>query len=229
MKSEMDLLRMDERQRLAWLMANRGTVVAVGAIWTAMIVWELAHGRAPLFLIVMVPVFALLRVGLYFFYSRTPQGLGGEGTPGRFGLIVKITAAVLLLLAIFLPLYSVDDSKNGYPWQLVADDPVAAIPLAFAFLWPVAVLLVSRRLSGRTPGLILHVLEPLIAAASSIVILWIPQMIFEFQLFIFVPVPLPVRAAIGCYMAVTANGLYVVGWLSEFLRPRVIGAASAGV
>jgi len=221
MKSEMDLLRMDERQRLAWLMANRGTVVAVGAIWTTMIVWELAHGRAPLFLIVMVPVFALLRVGLYFFYSRTPQGLGGEGTPGRFGLIVKITAAVLLALAIFLPLYSVDDSESGHAWQLAIDDPVAAIPLGFAFLWPLAVLLLSRTLSGRTAGVVLHVLEPLIAAASSIVILLIPQMIFEFQMLVFIPVPLPVRAAIGCYMAVVANGLYVVGWLSEFLRPRV--------
>ena len=83
MTSEMDLLRMDERQRLAWLMANRGTVVAVGVIWMGMIVWELSQGRAPLFLIVMVPVFALLRVGLYFFYSRTPQDRGGSAAPGR--------------------------------------------------------------------------------------------------------------------------------------------------
>ena len=228
MTTEMDLLRMDERQRLAWLMANRGTVVAVGAIWTGMIVWELAHGRTPLFLIAMVPVFALLRVGLYFFYSRTLKGLGGDGAPGRFGLTIKIVAAVLLALALFLPLYSVGDSERGYAWQLVADDPVAAIPLGFAFLWPVVALLLSRRLSGRAPGVVLHVLEPLIAAASSVVILWIPQMIFEFELFIFIPVPVPVRADIGCYLAVVANGLYVVGWLSEFLRPRVVGAAAVG-
>ena len=89
------------------------------------------------------------------------------------------------------------------------------------------VLLVSRKLSGRTPGLVLHILEPLIAAASSIVILSIPQMVLEFRLFLFVPVPRPVQAEFGCYLAVAANGLYVVGWLSEFLRPRVIPRASS--
>ena len=83
-------------------------------------------------------------------------------------------------------------------------------------------------MANRAPGVVLHVLEPLIAAASSVVILWIPQMIFEFELFIFIPVPVPVRADIGCYLAVVANGLYVVGWLSEFLRPRVVGAAAVG-
>ena len=70
MKTEMDALRMDERQRFAWLMANRGTLFAVGATWIGMIALELAQGRAPVFLIVMVPVFALVRFGLYFYYSR---------------------------------------------------------------------------------------------------------------------------------------------------------------
>ena len=92
MTSEMDLLRMDERQRLAWLMANRGTVVAVGVIWMGMIVWELAQGRAPLFLIVMVPVLALLRVGCT---STTPEHrrireavprLAGSGPTSRSSL-----------------------------------------------------------------------------------------------------------------------------------------------
>ena len=43
MIDEMDLLDMDERQRGAWLMANRATVLFVGLTWIAMIVWELAH------------------------------------------------------------------------------------------------------------------------------------------------------------------------------------------
>ena len=70
MSSEMDALRMDERQRFAWLMANRGTVFAIGATWIGMIAWEIAQGRAPVFLIAMVPVFALVRFGLYLYYSR---------------------------------------------------------------------------------------------------------------------------------------------------------------
>ena len=71
MKTEMDALRLDERQRVAWLMANRGTVFAVGATWLGMIAWEITHGRVPIFLIVMVPVFALVRFLLFLHYSRT--------------------------------------------------------------------------------------------------------------------------------------------------------------
>ena len=78
MTTEMDLLRMDERQRLAWLMANRGTLMAVGTVWIGLIAWELFHGRSPLFLIVMVPLFALLRAGLYLYYRSAPIGLGGR-------------------------------------------------------------------------------------------------------------------------------------------------------
>jgi hypothetical protein len=70
MKDEMDALRMDERQRVAWLMANRGTVIAVGVTWIGMIAWEVAQGRMPVFLIAMVPVIALLRFALYLYYSR---------------------------------------------------------------------------------------------------------------------------------------------------------------
>ena len=75
MINELDLLRMDERQRAAWLLANRATVIVVGLTWISMIVWELAHNRSPLFLVVMVPVFALFRGLLYLYYLRvTPAG-----------------------------------------------------------------------------------------------------------------------------------------------------------
>lgn len=65
MKSEMDVLSMDERQRLSWLRANRITLMIVGLVWLGMIGWELANGRAPWFLIVMVPVFGLVRLVAY--------------------------------------------------------------------------------------------------------------------------------------------------------------------
>ena len=71
MTTEMDLMHMDERQRLAWLMANRGALIAVGATWIGLIVWELAQGRFPMFLITMVPVFALARFLTYRRCQRT--------------------------------------------------------------------------------------------------------------------------------------------------------------
>jgi hypothetical protein len=71
MATEMDLLRMDERQRTAWLRANRLTLWVVAMVWLGMIGWELAAGRTPAFLMAMVPVFALVRFGAYRWYQRT--------------------------------------------------------------------------------------------------------------------------------------------------------------
>ena len=74
MKNEMDLTRMDERQRLGWLLANRATLFIVGLCWLAMIAWELIHQRLPLFLVVMVPVFAAVRFVVFMLYTR--KGVG---------------------------------------------------------------------------------------------------------------------------------------------------------
>jgi hypothetical protein len=70
MKNEMDLMRMDERQKLSWLRANRATLMLVGVVWLALIVWEYAQGRTAAFLIVMVPVFASARLAFYWLYAR---------------------------------------------------------------------------------------------------------------------------------------------------------------
>jgi hypothetical protein len=66
----MDLMHMDERQRLHWLAANRATLMTVGVVWLLMIGWELLQQRFPMFLVVMVPVFAAIRLGFYRFYAR---------------------------------------------------------------------------------------------------------------------------------------------------------------
>ena len=70
MRSEMDLMRMDERQRLHWLRANRATLMVVGAVWLLMIAFELSEGRTPGFLLVMVPIFAGIRFGFFYYYAR---------------------------------------------------------------------------------------------------------------------------------------------------------------
>ena len=70
MKTEMDVMNLDERQRTAWLQANRWTLILVGLTWLGMIGWEVAQKRTPTFLIAMVPVFALLRFGIFRYYSR---------------------------------------------------------------------------------------------------------------------------------------------------------------
>jgi hypothetical protein len=66
----------------------------------------------------------------------------------------------------------------------------------------------------------LQFVEPLLAAASTLLILWIPQMMWEFDAS-FVPwlwIPSTARPGVGVYLAVAANGLYVIGWLVLLLR-----------
>ena len=70
MRTEMDLMHMDERQRLHWLRANRATLMVVGVVWLMMIAFELTEGRTPGFLIVMVPIFAGIRFGFFYYYAR---------------------------------------------------------------------------------------------------------------------------------------------------------------
>ncbi|MCK4573094.1 MAG: hypothetical protein KAU36_01930 [candidate division Zixibacteria bacterium] len=70
MASEMDALRMDERQRLCWLKANRATLMLVGICWLGIIAYELLAHREPWFYIIMVPVFAAIRFVSYRYFVR---------------------------------------------------------------------------------------------------------------------------------------------------------------
>ncbi len=225
MRNEMDLLKMDERQRLAWFMANRGTLMAVGAVWIGMIGWELTHGRVPVFMLLMVPVFALFRAGLYFFYASRPfVGSGSVAEPAivRHG---KTVAALLLVAAIFLPIYSVggapgEAARPTYAWELIGDDAAAIVPLAFVYLWPLPVLALKRLRSRRLLQVVIQFAEIVLAVTSCVIVLWIPQLLFESRaLFHFIIVPLNPRPEWGCYLAVAANGLYITCWLADLLRP----------
>jgi hypothetical protein len=70
MVSEMDILKMNDRQRIAWLQANRLTLMFVGLAWLGMIIWEFIQGNIPVFLLVMVPFFAIFRFLSYRRYKQ---------------------------------------------------------------------------------------------------------------------------------------------------------------
>ncbi len=78
MRTEMDVMRMDERQRLHWLKANRATLMTVGVVWLLAIGWEFLEGRTPRLLISMVPIFAAVRLAFYWFYARDRDVLWRE-------------------------------------------------------------------------------------------------------------------------------------------------------
>jgi hypothetical protein len=228
MKSEMVLMNMDERQRLAWFMANRGTLIAVGTVWIGMIVWELTHDRMPTFLLTMVPVFALFRLGLYLFYSSQPFTSEGKDRESRLVNGGRVAAGALLALASLLPIYSVsgfqgEDPRLGYVWKLVAGDVGGMVLLAFVYLWPALLFGLGRLGKNMVMRILVQFAAPLLAAGSTIVILWIPQLVFESRiLFSFLIIPVNPTPEWGCYLGVAANGLYVISWMTGFLRPQTV-------
>ena len=228
MKSEMVLMNMDERQRLAWFMANRGTLIGVGSVWIGMIAWELTHSRVPTFLLVMVPVFALFRLGLFLLYSSKPFTAVGADRESRLVAFGRVAAAVLLVIAALLPIYSVpglqgEETQTRHIWTFIGDDAAAAIPLALTYLWPLLIFGLGRLRSRRVLRILVQFAEPLLAVGSAIVILWISHLIFETRiLFFFLIVPVTPQPEWGCYLGVAANGLFLISWLAGFLRPQVV-------
>ncbi len=73
MVTEMDILKMNDQQRIAWLLANRLTLIFVGLTWLGMIVSELIQGNIPEFLLLMIPVFAIFRFLSYRRYRQSPK------------------------------------------------------------------------------------------------------------------------------------------------------------
>ncbi|MBN1551711.1 hypothetical protein JW979_09585 [bacterium] len=73
MKNEMDLLKFDETKRQCWLKANRMTLIMVGIVWLSMIGYQMLHSATPYFLIVMVPIFAVIRWLFYEYYKRSAK------------------------------------------------------------------------------------------------------------------------------------------------------------
>lgn len=69
MKNEMDVLKMDERQRFCWLLANRFTLIVVGVCWIGLIFYRISQNEIPWFLIIMLPVFGIIRLLSYLVYK----------------------------------------------------------------------------------------------------------------------------------------------------------------
>jgi len=184
----------------------------------------------PLFLIAMVPVVALLRAGLFFYYCSTPADSSARAGALRRGRLLKTGAALLLGLSLFLPLYYFGGTADeplrcyGFSWDLVRDDAYVAIPLAFAFLWPWLALALSRRSAHRHKAIAIQLAEPLLIVASVLVLLWIPQFQWEARTFLFFFLGLEsAHPALGTYVAVAANGAWFIVWLWEILRPSTGG------
>jgi hypothetical protein len=70
MKTEMDVLKMDERQKLCWLMANRAIIFVIFIAWAGIIIRDFLQGRNPIVMIILIPVLALIRFLFYLYYSK---------------------------------------------------------------------------------------------------------------------------------------------------------------
>jgi hypothetical protein len=141
---------------------------------------------------------------------------------------VKLEAAGLLFLASLLPLYSFPGRSGGeptfgYAWPLALEEWGGGLLIVLAFLWPLPLLVLRRQVPGRRMRVALHALEPLMAAASGCLILLVSEAMMEFrQIFWVLFLPVSADASAGAYMALVANGLFLVAWLAETLRPLAL-------
>jgi hypothetical protein len=170
----------------------------------------------------MVPVFALFRLGAYVLYLRSnPRGERSEVISRG----IRVAAAGLLVVSSAVPLYRT--SKGTVTgWQFALEDAPSFVLMAFAFLWPLVAIL-SRRLAGRrTIAITVQLAEPVLAACSTLLLMWVPQLVWDYET-TFAPwliVPLPARTQVGAVLAVLANGAYVLGWLVGLIRQDTRGS-----
>lgn len=156
---------------------------------------------------------------------------------------IRILAGLALALSLALPLSSVpvhlSDTPRSYHWVLsdVIGDWGGIPLLLIAFLWPFALLAISRKATRGISKMLVALAEPLAALFSSYMILMMVDLSFEFRnLFVIFWLPVSARAEIGCYTALAANALYAGSWLWERTARRswpggadgMIGAATRG-
>jgi hypothetical protein len=132
---------------------------------------------------------------------------------------MRILAAGSLFVALFVPLVRLDGAGTS-AWQIVLGDWPSLFLVGLAYLWPfIALILASRPGRGRI-ATVIQLAEPVLAAASTLFILWLPGMFWEYESS-FLPwlwIPKSASPAAGAYLAVGANGLYLLAWLGEVIR-----------
>ena len=153
-------------------------------------------GKAHVFDGTFFTMLALLGLLALLAYARGGSELLLEGLGGGGGMLQRF--ALLLIVSSFVPLYRLE-SGGTTAWQLIAEDWLASFPLAFVYLWPIVVLFVVRATKWKRLSLTLQFAEPFLAAASTLVILWIPQMVWEFEasLLPWLWIPISARPAAG--------------------------------
>jgi hypothetical protein len=162
----MDVMRMDERQREYWLLANRATLMVVGAVWLLMILFELLEGRSAEFLIAMVPIFAAVRFGFYFYFARDRD----------IRWIERVVFLVLVGLGHWfatMAAWAVEFSTSGFLW-FVPSHPTHGLWLGMARVleFPLGTLLSD---TSRVPDwleIVLMALNSLLWAGAAYVLVW---------------------------------------------------------
>jgi hypothetical protein len=164
----------------------------------------------------------------------------GSMQANKLGVGMRLGAAVLLAVALLLPLDSLPtlDGRRtySYAWQVARDDWGSGGLLALAFLWPVIVAVLHGRGAARYRPIVATLAEPALAVFSAILIVVNYRTTWAWQPIVpWFPVlggPVTGSAAAGSWLGLTADALYMVGWIVSgwSLRPfrRRPGAALPG-
>ena len=150
---------------------------------------------------------------------------------------LRILAGVLLVVSLFLPLYTTPTSWSGaaqsiHVWDVGRGDPAGSVILALAYIMPAAFIILHRRRLSHAGSVVLMLSEPLILAISAVILLTAVHSAFAL-LPLFAPwflIPATATIGPGAWMALAADGmlaslwLAVVGWHIRGAVARIVTA-----
>jgi hypothetical protein len=135
--------------------------------------------------------------------------------------VLRIFAGVLLIIAVFLPLYTVPTSMGGdaqatHSWDLAREDAGVAL-LVIAFLGPAAVIILSgHRRSGGWSILLLAAELTLLGMSIAVLSKMAESAITLLPILgPWLSVPVTGSMGTGAWLALAADGILFVLWLAQ--------------
>lgn len=133
---------------------------------------------------------------------------------------LRLLACVLLIVSLFLPLYTMPVSWSGavqsnYLWDVGRGDPAGSVILALAYVLPVTLIVLHRRRLSYLGTIVLVLAEPVLLGISAAVLLTVVNSAFAL-LPLFGPwlvIPVSVTIGPGAWLALLADGMLASLWL----------------
>ncbi len=132
---------------------------------------------------------------------------------------LRMLTGILLVVAVFLPLYAVStswggDTQSNYVWDFVRGDLVGAGLLVLAYAGPALVILLHRCHLSRARSLLLFVTEPFLLVMSAAIVIASASSAITLLPVLGPWLLIPASASMdsGAWLALAADGVLLSLW-----------------